>query len=180
MPNGAPHKRFDRMPCGSQSWLSSWRFAPPRGMKTRRCGITKLLVERPDAIRPQDAILPHKLCRRAFRPPSLPDTSVRRSSRSAVRVTGAPGAAFRVACRQDFRMPHTSPRFPAIAQIVGRTPSSAADPLVGSPVVAADRFFTHRRDEGVPRGPGGPPHRLTPEKYTVYAGWPRVTPVRFP
>jgi hypothetical protein len=43
---------------------------------------------------------------------------------------------------------------PTAAQVVGRTPWSAADALVG---LLARRKM---RDGGVPRGPGGPPHHL--------------------
>jgi hypothetical protein len=44
----------------------------------------------------------------------------------------------------------------AASSMVGRTPWSAADALVG--LLATGKM----RDEGVPRGPGGPPHRDQP------------------
>ena len=40
--------------------------------------------------------------------------------------------------------------------LVGRTPRSAADALVG--LVGISIQF-EQRDQGVPRGPGGPPHQ---------------------
>src|ERR1019366_5318083 len=46
------------------------------------------------------------------------------------------------------------------ALMVGRTPWSAADALVG--LLAPCKMLTSwfgLRDEGVPRGPGGPPHQ---------------------
>jgi hypothetical protein len=45
--------------------------------------------------------------------------------------------------------------------MVGRTPWSAADALVGllAPCKVLIPLF-RMRDEGVPRGPGGPPHQL--------------------
>src|SRR5438105_1794718 len=42
---------------------------------------------------------------------------------------------------------------------MGRTPRSAADALVG--LVAISIHF-EQRDQGVPRGPGGPPHNGSP------------------
>src|ERR1035441_5468759 len=47
------------------------------------------------------------------------------------------------------------------AWVVGRTPRSAADALVGllAPCRMLNSLF-RQRDEGVPRGPGGPPHHL--------------------
>ena len=41
------------------------------------------------------------------------------------------------------------------SDVVGRTPRSAADALVGLPALRKTL-----RDEGVPRGPGGPPHQV--------------------
>jgi prepilin-type N-terminal cleavage/methylation domain-containing protein len=41
---------------------------------------------------------------------------------------------------------------------VGRTPWSAADAPVGLPRAAGGYLHDEMRDEGVPRGPGGPPH----------------------
>ena len=49
-----------------------------------------------------------------------------------------------------------------VVQDVGRTPWSAPDPLVPLPTLR-----TRQRDEGVPRGPGGPPH----ERTSTYFGW---------
>ena len=48
------------------------------------------------------------------------------------------------------------------AGLVGRTPRSAADAPVG--LLAACKMLISlpgQRDEGVPRGPGGPPHQAT-------------------
>ena len=46
------------------------------------------------------------------------------------------------------------------ARLVGRTPRSAADPPVGLPAPCRMPIpLVRRRDEGVPRGPGGPPHQ---------------------
>jgi hypothetical protein len=42
-------------------------------------------------------------------------------------------------------------------ETVGRTPRSAADALVG-PLAYRELPASRARDEGVPRGPGGPPH----------------------
>jgi len=49
----------------------------------------------------------------------------------------------------------------AALEIVGRTPRSAADAPVGllAPCVILLSLL-RLRDEGVPRGPGGPPHDL--------------------
>src|ERR1035438_8826388 len=44
------------------------------------------------------------------------------------------------------------------ALMVGRTPPSAAGPLAGQS--RATNPAWEERDEGVPRGPGGPPHRF--------------------
>src|ERR1035441_6904292 len=44
--------------------------------------------------------------------------------------------------------------------MVGRTPRSAADAPVGLPAPCRMPIpLVRRRDEGVPRGPGGPPHQ---------------------
>jgi hypothetical protein len=45
--------------------------------------------------------------------------------------------------------------------MVGRTPWSAADALVGLlELCTMPARLCRQRDEGVPRGPGGPPHHL--------------------
>ena len=44
--------------------------------------------------------------------------------------------------------------------LVGRTPRSAADALVGLVGISTD---FEQRDQGVPRGPGGPPHNGSPQ-----------------
>jgi len=44
------------------------------------------------------------------------------------------------------------------AQVVGRTPWSAAGPPAGSSPVSETWCIGKERDEGVPRGPGGPPY----------------------
>ena len=45
--------------------------------------------------------------------------------------------------------------------MVGRTPGSAADAPVGLLAPCKMLISLYRlRDEGVPRGPGGPPHHL--------------------
>jgi hypothetical protein len=46
--------------------------------------------------------------------------------------------------------------------LVGRTPWSAAGPPAGLPVFCETPLSLNGlRDEGVPRGPGGPPHHGT-------------------
>src|ERR1035437_1538185 len=58
-------------------------------------------------------------------------------------------------------MPLVFPGIAPSALVVGRTPRSAADAPVG--LRALGMMLTQLfqpRDEGVPRGPGGPPHSL--------------------
>ena len=60
------------------------------------------------------------------------------------------------------------------APIVGRTPWSARDPLVPLfPVTAQVLASAKKADEGVGRGPGGPPHRLLARQFSLSQGGPQ-------
>jgi len=48
----------------------------------------------------------------------------------------------------------------AAARMVGRTPWSAADALVGLLRMRESDFVGEERVQGDPRGPGGPPHHV--------------------
>ncbi len=59
------------------------------------------------------------------------------------------------------RMPRSFLDTKQFALIVGRTPWSAADALVGFPHLDSADFVADGRVQGDPRGPGGPPHEFT-------------------
>ena len=57
-------------------------------------------------------------------------------------------------------LPHGFPNAANAAQMVGRTPWSAADAPVGWLLMTEADFGGEKRVQGDPRGPGGPPHHL--------------------
>src|SRR5262245_61140434 len=58
-------------------------------------------------------------------------------------------------------------KFAILLCLVGRTPWSAADALVG--LLGVTAAFA-QRDQGVPRGPGGPPHQFDVVVYEATPG----------